>query len=107
MVTGQTIMLIGKCPLIQYRHSVKFNVHGTSFVDRDMVMRYLGLGIGHLNSADFPGDSGLLRADVLIENDVTMWQSGDAEEPDAEESDAEESDDEDRASIDNDDMYDL
>ncbi|TRM55172.1 hypothetical protein BD626DRAFT_607153, partial [Schizophyllum amplum] len=24
------------------------------FVDRDMMMRYLGLGVGHLNAADFP-----------------------------------------------------
>ena len=27
--------------------------HG-SFVDRDMMMRYLGLGVGHLNPRDFP-----------------------------------------------------
>jgi hypothetical protein len=45
------------------------------FVDRDMMMRYLGLSIGHLNPINFPGDYNSLRPDVLIENNMTPWES--------------------------------
>jgi hypothetical protein len=44
------------------------------FVDRDMVMRYLGLGVGHNNAPTFPCEEGLIREDVLIENDEIPWQ---------------------------------
>ena len=81
------------------------------FVDRDMVMCYLGLGVGHLNSADFPGDSGLIRPDVLVEYDTMPWTLTDhgspmVANPDPSVIDSE-SDIEDRLSIDDDDMYDL
>lgn len=34
------------------------------FVDRDMMMRFLGWGIGHLNSPDFPHEAnGLIASD--------------------------------------------
>lgn len=31
------------------------------FADRDLMMRYLGLGVGHLNAADFPREDRVLR----------------------------------------------
>ncbi|KAJ7581570.1 hypothetical protein C8J56DRAFT_1102833, partial [Mycena floridula] len=40
---------------------------------QDMLMRYLGLGIGHNNSANFRGDAGMLKAEVLVENDNVPW----------------------------------
>ena len=74
-------------------------------------MRYLGLGVGHLNSADFPGDNGLIRPDVLVENDTMPWTSSVRGSPTVANPDPSvidsESDIEDRLSIDDDDMYDL
>ncbi len=38
-----------------------------------MMMRYLGLGIGHINPANFPREDHQLRRDVLIENHKEPW----------------------------------
>ncbi|KAI0027632.1 hypothetical protein K488DRAFT_60856 [Vararia minispora EC-137] len=40
------------------------NYYVSRFVDRDMMMRYLGWGVGHLNSPDFPHE-----ADALLASD--------------------------------------
>jgi hypothetical protein len=47
------------------------------FVDRDMVMRYLGLGVGHKNAPTFPCEEGLIPERVLIENDEEPWPDPD------------------------------
>jgi hypothetical protein len=33
------------------------------FVDRDMMMRYLGIGVGHIQPADFPHEVDALQAE--------------------------------------------
>jgi hypothetical protein len=52
------------------------------FVDRDMMMRYLGLGVGHLNAANFPHEIRALDMvhipDVSIQ-DTDMDENGDSE----------------------------
>lgn len=57
-----------------------------SFVDRDMMMRYLGLGIGHQQAQDFPRENNLLKpvpsGDTYI---YTDWDRGDGPADHAEE----------------------
>ncbi|KAJ7579392.1 hypothetical protein C8J56DRAFT_1169724 [Mycena floridula] len=57
------------------------NYYVNRFVDRDMVMRYLGLGVGHRNSADFPTEENVMKPDVLIDNDSIPWGSETAPDP--------------------------
>jgi hypothetical protein len=73
-----------------YLHS---NLLPDSFVDRDMMMRYLGLGVGHLNPADFPHEIHALD-NVHIPDIPTEGVEADddaEEEPDESESEDEES----------------
>ena len=75
-------------------------------------MRYLGLGIGHLNAPDFPGDEGRMRVDVLIENDEDPWETADNQEtrPGDEEDSSSESESgsaESDLDADEEDMYDM
>ncbi|PBK60412.1 hypothetical protein ARMSODRAFT_898121 [Armillaria solidipes] len=70
------------------------NYYINRFVDRDMMMRYLGLGVGHLNPPYFPRETGQLRADVLRENNEETWVTADTED----ESESDEESDSDRSS---------
>lgn len=72
------------------------------FVDRDMMMRYLGLGVGHRHPAEFPHEDDELRAVPNGDNYVyTDWDCAtedegllDEDEDDAGQSDEQSFDDE-------------
>ncbi|KAK0214739.1 hypothetical protein EDD85DRAFT_782705, partial [Armillaria nabsnona] len=70
------------------------NYYINRFVDQDMMMCYLCLGVGHLNPPYFPTETGQLRADVLRENDEETWVTADTED----ESESDEGSDSDRSS---------
>ncbi|TFY53731.1 hypothetical protein EVG20_g9986 [Dentipellis fragilis] len=56
------------------------NYYVSRFVDRDMMMRYLGWGVGHLNSPDFPHEAYDLLAsesDRQCDFDLDVQQQGD------------------------------
>ncbi|KIY66228.1 hypothetical protein CYLTODRAFT_355360 [Cylindrobasidium torrendii FP15055 ss-10] len=49
------------------------NYYVMRFVDRDMLMRYLGYGIGHQNELSFPKEVNCLRPDILVDNSHAIW----------------------------------
>ncbi|KAI4293738.1 hypothetical protein K525DRAFT_214235 [Schizophyllum commune Loenen D] len=51
---GHTFSLLGPSAFRDSRDGDWVNYYVNRFVDRDMMMRYLGVGIGHLNPPDFP-----------------------------------------------------
>ncbi len=56
-------------------------------------MRYLGLGVGHLNPSDFPREHDILREDLLSE-EGEAWRFTILEESDDEFSESENGDEE-------------
>ncbi|KAK0502589.1 hypothetical protein EDD18DRAFT_1347216 [Armillaria luteobubalina] len=70
------------------------NYYINRFVDRDMMMHYLGLGVGHLNPPNFPTETRQLRPDILRENNDETWVTADTED----ESESDEDSDSDRGS---------
>ncbi|KIY49798.1 hypothetical protein FISHEDRAFT_40613 [Fistulina hepatica ATCC 64428] len=51
---GITSQLLARSMARDFTHGDWMRYYVGCFVDRDMMMRYLGLGVGHLNSPDFP-----------------------------------------------------
>ena len=66
---------------------IDFLTHVLRFVDRDMMMRYLGWGIGHRNPPDFTHEANALiasRLDRELENSTTSQVDSNATEDDSE-----------------------
>src|ERR1700728_1658569 len=55
-------MLCSKLPSFSYQIILRFTNVFRRFVDRDMMMRYLGLGIGHMNPASSPSEANAISA---------------------------------------------
>lgn len=63
---------------ILYAHEFLNFSYPTRFSDRDLMMRYFGLAVGHRNPADFPVEFGKLREDVLVDNASVPWEDSGA-----------------------------
>ncbi|KAJ7116991.1 hypothetical protein C8R44DRAFT_627458, partial [Mycena epipterygia] len=53
---GRTTSLLGPSKARDATNGDWINYYVMRFVDRDMMMRYLGIGVGHLQPADFPSE---------------------------------------------------
>ncbi|KAH7924391.1 hypothetical protein BV22DRAFT_1195981 [Leucogyrophana mollusca] len=82
---GCTTQLLGRSIARDTPAGDWVNYHVMRFVDRDMMMRYLGLGVGHINEATFPTEKDQLQA-IQEENHIpTPATHVDSEERDGEE----------------------
>ncbi|KAJ7737919.1 hypothetical protein DFH07DRAFT_752764, partial [Mycena maculata] len=67
---GKTTALLGPSAAQDFSDGDWVNYYVMRFVDRDMMMRYLGIGVGHLQPADFPSevDTDLSLLEMEFEN---------------------------------------
>ncbi|KAH7919092.1 hypothetical protein BV22DRAFT_1185026, partial [Leucogyrophana mollusca] len=73
---GRTTKLLGRSGARDLPDGDWLNYYVMRFVDRDMMMRYTGLGVGHMNEAGFPTERGKLPV-VGEEGDIPIAISQD------------------------------
>ncbi|KAF7983682.1 hypothetical protein HWV62_19591 [Athelia sp. TMB] len=66
---GKSADLLGPSSARDFPTGDWINYYVMRFADRDMMMRYLGLGVGHMQPVDFPGEAGALH--TVPEDDYT------------------------------------
>lgn len=65
-------------PLLEFE--LKYCSLKPRFVDWDMMMQYLGLGVGHMNSASFPGEADAIRVSPELNYiPPSQWENTDQE----------------------------
>jgi len=75
---GKTKRLLAPSQTWDSRSGDWVNYYVSRFVDRDMMMRFLGWGIGHLNPPDFPHEANKL---LVSDGDKVLFQDGNLTAP--------------------------
>jgi hypothetical protein len=76
--TGKIIILIGN-NFIARLTDLNADDSCSSFVDHDMMMRYVGTGVGHRQPADFPREDGQLKGSLTGDSYVETPTQEDGE----------------------------